>query len=240
MDPRRVGAWVLATSGIALSLLWLNFARGTPPIYDGGLTPPEPYRYLHPTAQQAKGNLPPTSASSVLIVSAGEVGSGYVATKEKPPQAELLYDSRAFRVPSTVNQITVSIHAVDPPTVSPPGRIIGNVYSISATANGRSIPLRPGHARVLLRSPSSLGSPTMEEYSGGKWVRLHSYFGFFQPVWTAPVSSLGDFALVVKSKAPATNPAQSNRWKLLGVAILAITLVSAALILLRRGRFRTT
>jgi hypothetical protein len=241
MERRRVGAAVLAAAGMALSLLWLIAPPSTLPIYDGGLTPPEPYRYLHPTAQQAKGNLPPTSASSDLIVSTGRVGTGYVATREKPPQAELLYDSLAFRVPSDIKQIAVSIHAVTPPSVSPPGRIIGNVYSISATANGRSIPLRPGHARVVLRSPSSLGSPTMENYSGGRWVRLHSYFGFFQPVWTAPVSALGDFALVVKSKkAPATNPAQSNRCRLLGITLLVIVLVSAALIVLRRGRFRST
>jgi hypothetical protein len=173
-----------------------------------------------------------------VTVLASEVGTGYVATGEKPPQAALLYDSVAFRVPSNVNQMTVTVHAVSPPAVSPPGRILGNVYSITATADGRSIQVRPDHARVSLRSPSSFGSTAIEEFSGGRWTRLHSYSAFFEPTWTAQVNSLGDFALVIKGQASATTQSQSNRWQLLGIAILALVLVSAALIVLRRGRFR--
>src|SRR5579884_435087 len=79
----------LLAAGSLLLTIWLLLPASSPPLYDGLILPPEPYRYLHPTAREAQENLPPLSKVAHIPVQNGLVAMRVVHTGEKPPQVEV-------------------------------------------------------------------------------------------------------------------------------------------------------
>jgi hypothetical protein len=232
MVDRRLGGIVLTAAGLALCLLRFLLPLGSPPLYDGILLPPEPYRYLHPTPKQARNNLPPTSARATVPAQNPPYIS--IATAERPPQAGVVLTGSAFRVPPGIRQVTITVRAVSPPPLPRGLTLAGNVYAIRATANGRPVSLRPGHASVILRAVSNYAHPVMEEYSAGAWRALHASPGYNIATWGAQLTAFGDVALMVHGKSlhspgPPFAP-------LLIAGLVTVLVVALALILLRRSR----
>lgn len=233
---RRIGAAALLVSGLALGTAWLVHPA-SPPLYDGLVLPPEPYRYLQPSRTQALNNLPPTAAHRMLSLG-GRSGIVTVATTEQPPQAEIrLYGSALRAEPGTMH-VLLTIRAVPPPPLPPGLRLDGNIYAIAVTANGRPVRLRPGHALMVLRATSAFIHPTMEEYIGGRWHRLYASPGYHLTSWGARIAAPGDIGLFVKGGGISSPGA--NWAPLLAAGLLALGAVAAALVLLRWSRTRTT
>src|SRR5260221_11739502 len=94
--------------------------QGVPPLYDSVVIP-SPYIYLHPSPGQ-QGN--PAGASATLAVSGHDAGAISLATKEAPPQAQLLIAAGSPDMPGGAQSVTVTIAAGDPPHARPPTGII--------------------------------------------------------------------------------------------------------------------
>src|SRR5207247_7874813 len=63
MPTRRVGLVALALGLMAAALL---HTRSAPPLYDGIVVPPEPYRWLSPPPNPKAGHKPPLSGEATL------------------------------------------------------------------------------------------------------------------------------------------------------------------------------
>jgi hypothetical protein len=236
MRTIQSGVPVLAAAGLALSLVWLFLPTAAPPLYDGLVLPPEPYRYLHPTGRQVQANLPPTAARKTVTLG-GAASTVTVATRESPPQAEIVFQGSAFHTGPRARRVTISIRAVSPPPLPPATALNGNLYAISATADGHPAVVRQGHVVVVLRATSPFIYPVMEEYASGHWQRLHASPGYHADSWGAQPPALGMFGLMVKGKAVPSAP--TTPWEpLLAVSVLVVGIVAVALFLLRRLRSR--
>lgn len=177
----------------ALSAVWWLRPAAGPPLYDG-LCAADPYRSEART----------TPVQSTITVGSEEPATE-LATQENPPQASLIVTAGAFPAPAgTV--VTLSIKAIDPPAAAPDGTIDGNVYSITATANGRAVALDPNHAaQVILRATGPAGGDrVMEHFDGSSWTRLQTTAEGCGSTNEAQAPQLGSFALVIPGAAGAT------------------------------------
>jgi hypothetical protein len=93
----------------------------------------------------------------------------------------------------------MSIDPVGEPAVKPSdGTVAGNVYRISTVdQTGTAIGFNAGGtATLVLRGPPVLRSATIESFAGGVWTKLHTDPAGIPDIFTATVTSFGDFALV--------------------------------------------
>jgi hypothetical protein len=84
MTPRRAGLVALGLGLIAAALLHGRIAA--PPVYDGIIVPPEPYRWESPPPNLAAGNKPPLPGDATLPVQNGQVAGGGVQTGDNQVQ----------------------------------------------------------------------------------------------------------------------------------------------------------
>ncbi|TMC26664.1 MAG: hypothetical protein E6J32_11660 [Chloroflexi bacterium] len=86
---RRGGLAALALGLIAAALL---HGRGGPPVFDGIVVPPEPYRWESPPPNLRAGNKPPLSGEATFPVANGQVPGGGVQTGDR----ELIYEATSI------------------------------------------------------------------------------------------------------------------------------------------------
>jgi hypothetical protein len=142
MISRRTG-FVALLVGLSAAAL-LHGRMVAPPVYDGIIVPPEPYRWESPPPNLKAGNKPPLPGESTLPVLNGQVAGGGVQTGDS--QAVIYFGPGAFKVPAGVQSVKCTI-TLDPNPPAPPAitEIRGNVYRITCVG-------QPGNTAVTVVS----------------------------------------------------------------------------------------
>src|SRR5947207_12587904 len=109
MTARRAGLAALTLGLIAAALLHGRMA--IPPVYDGIIVPPEPYRWESPPPNLAAGNKPPLPGDVKLPIQNGQVAGGGVQTGDN--QAVMYFGLGAFKAADCATGVECNI-APDP------------------------------------------------------------------------------------------------------------------------------
>jgi hypothetical protein len=132
MTARRVGLLALAMGLIAAALL--HGRAAAPPVYDGIIVPPEPYRWESPPPNLAAGNKPPLAGDATLPVQNGQVAGGGVSTGDN--QVVIYFGPGAFKAPAGATGVKCNIVPEPNPPAPPAGvEIRGNVYRIACVGD---------------------------------------------------------------------------------------------------------
>lgn len=228
MTRQRLGAG-LVLGGCVLALALQVGAPVIVPLYDGVVIA-DPYRYLHPTGEQAGE---PTSASRTVNVGEDGVSPAIaVATSEQPPQAQLIAREQAFEVSAGTTSLVAEVVPVEPPTPLPDsGPILGNAYRFSvADPAGSSVRPRPCNAclSIALRTPDGSTPGEIRQFRDGAWqpvVTRHGGTGLYQ----ANLDALGVVAVVA-------TPAGFDLVPLLGIGGVALIFIAFIGLLYLRAR----
>jgi hypothetical protein len=146
VTARRSGLLALATGLIAAALL---HGRGSaPPVYDGIIVPPEPYRWESPPPNLAAGNKPPLAGEATMPVQNGQVAGGGIQTGDN--QVVMYFGPGAFKAPAGATSVKCAIEPDPNPPAAPAGvEIRGNVYRVVCVGE-------PGGGPVTVVSPYHL------------------------------------------------------------------------------------
>ena len=233
-ESRRTGVLVLGLGG-AIALLAQLASPVAVPLYDG-VQVQEPYRYLTPASGQPGT---PTSFSTEKPVQGGVSASFFAATKENPPQAQLIALPGAFVVTAAATTMRISIDPVPrPANAGASGAIAGNVYRFAVTDQaGIPLPIAQGAnpPTITLRGPDGVTDGTIALLGASGSVLLPTEHGGALAIFSANPPGLGDFAVVVAAAASAA----PNIGLLVG-AILAVAVPVAlvAFLFVRQRRAR--
>lgn len=227
MTRRRLGA-ALVLGGSALALGLQIGAPVIVPLYDGVVIA-EPYRYLHPTGDQAGD---PTSAIRTVAITGPLSPALAPFTGESPPQAQLIAQEGAFALPDGATAILAEIVPVDPPTPLPDtGPISGNAYRFSVTDQAGNMLRFQACATcvsIALRSPDGSLRGQLMQYRNGAWEPLetrHGGAGLYQ----ANLAALGIVAVVA-------TPAGVDVVLLLAIGGIALIFIAFVALLYLRAR----
>jgi hypothetical protein len=219
---RRLGSLAIL-AGAAFALAVQAAAPVGIALYDG-VPLQEPYRFLHPSGDQAGS---PSSVSKTIPVVGGVSPAFAAATTENPTQAQLVAQKGAFVLSPAAVSLQVSITPVEPPAAPAGGPIQGNVYRFSVTdqaGTALAINACTGCVSLSMRAPDGIGDATIERFAGGAWEDVLTVpipiTNMFQ---TNPIV-LGDLA-VIGSVVPADNQfdlGQALPFILAGGAVVAL------------------
>jgi hypothetical protein len=174
-----------------------------PPIYDGIVVPPEPYRWESPPPNLRNGNKPPLGGEATLPVNNGSVAGGGVQTADS--QVIIFFGPSAFKAPAAATSAKCSIEPLANPPAAPTGiEIRGNVYHITCIGqpgNGAVTAATTYH--LTLRLPPG---PFQEIYynDGKSWrpmSTLRAPGG--DPFASVNAPGFGDFAATAPSGSQA-------------------------------------
>jgi hypothetical protein len=203
---RHVGLAALAVGLVAAALLHSRLAG--PPVYDGIVVPPEPYRWESPPPNLRAGNKPPLSGQATLPVANGQVAGGGVQTDDS--QVVIYFGPGAFKAP-TGDQTAKCTLQPDPTPPPPPSGvdIRGNVYRITCVGQPSGGPVTVASTyHLTMRFPSGAfkeiwyydGSwralPTLRAPGGDPYASVNAP-GFGEYAATAPVGAPGDSIFTV-------------------------------------------
>ena len=235
---RRGVAWLLLGGMFAALVQLLGF--GGPPVYDGLPVPADRYRYVDPPAGVRNGGQPLSAHVTLQLIGGGNSPID-LPTGEFPPQAELQLfhgdiNGIVAGVPAvTTARVTITpIHAPSAPL--PAGRQLhGNVYELKVVADGHSLQLNESpHTVVSLRQPrTSAADPQIAVLVGGTWKLLNTHATAGAGVLSAPLSHLGDVAILERTSGFVPSHTHSGLFIAIGLAIFAALAVVAI-------RFRRT
>jgi hypothetical protein len=204
LDVRRLAAVALATGLGLAGLAQLMASPHTAPLFDGVFIE-DPYRYVAPQASAAGD---PLSAEQTQPVVGGAVPLLAVGTAEVPPQAQIIAQADAFDIPAGTASIRVSIR----PSVPTDPQIVGNVYSLSITDQaGVALNLRPGSVvTIVLRSPDPNVVAQIARFDGTTWVPLQTENGGLPDLFSANITEVGDYAVLLTGAATSSPPQPSG------------------------------
>jgi hypothetical protein len=194
----RALGWLAVALGFGLALAVQLHAPVGVPLYDGVVVA-EPYRFLHPSSGQVGD---PTSAESIQDASGSQSPVLAIATKEQPPQAQLIAQSGAFELPPGTTQLKASITPVDPPAEPASGSLASNVYRFAVTNQaGAPVTVKPCDAclSLVLRTPPEVTEGTVVHFENGAWVEVRTFHAGAVAMFQANVNALGDFAVLVRA-----------------------------------------
>jgi hypothetical protein len=166
---RRAGLAALAL-GLAAAAL-LHGRLGGPPVYDGIIVPPEPYRWESPPPNLRAGNKPPLPGDATLPVANGQVAGGGVQTGDN--QVVIYFGPGTFKAPAGTQSVKCTIEPDPNPPAPPPGvEFRGNVYRIGCVAqpSGASVTLASIFHLTLRFPPGAFRE--IEYYDGTGWRTL--------------------------------------------------------------------
>jgi hypothetical protein len=226
---RRLG-WLAVLAGMAMAFV---IQLATPigvPLYDG-VAVQEPYRYLHPTGDQPGD---PSSYSASPAVVGGVSPFIAAATKENPPQAQLIAQRDAFRISPGAVALQVSVTPVEPPPPAADGTIVGNVYRFSVTDEGGN-PLAikgcEGCLSLALRAPDNVVEATIRRFANGVWSDVQTAHAGIVAMYQTNATILGDYAVVA---GPKTTPGGGpDLFVIVGAAAVLLLIVGGAILFLR-------
>ena len=197
----RLG-WLAVLAGGALALAVHVAAPVGVPLYDGVVVQ-EPYRYLHPTGDQAGS---PTSFSATVPVAGPESPTIVAATTENPAQAQVIGQEGAFVLTPSATSLQVSVTPIEAPPPPEGGSIAGNVYRFSvADQAGTQLAITPcdGCISLVMRAPDGVGVASIQRYADGAWQTVETvHAGMVALYQTNPVQ-LGDYAVIAMDEPDA-------------------------------------
>jgi hypothetical protein len=194
-SDRRLGWLVLAAAAVLVLAVQVAQPVGIP-LYDGVVVQ-EPYRFLHPSGDQAGS---PTSYTGELAVSGDTSPILSAYTAENPPQAQLIAQRNAFALTPGATNVLIAVTPVEPPSTPPPkGRIVGNVYRFSVTdQSGTPLQVRdcPGCMTLRMRAPEDTSHAVLMRYADGTWHDVETFHEGIAGTYVTNVLALGDYAVV--------------------------------------------
>lgn len=226
-SERRLG-WLAVLGGGLLALAVQVAAPVGVPLYDGVVVQ-EPYRFLHPTGDQA-GN--PTSYTDTKFVAEGSSAGFAAFTAESPPQAQLIAQKGAFELTPGASSLQVSITPIEPPAPPEGGSIAGNVYRFSVTdqAGAALAPMScEGCRSLLLRAPDGIGQASIKRHFDGAWADVETIHAGMTGLFQTNPTALGDYAVItIAEPEPGPDPVL-----LVGGALLLLLVGGGAFLLFR-------
>jgi hypothetical protein len=199
---RRIGALALVVGAVAAMLL--HGRASIPPIYDGIIVPPAPYRYESPPPNVRNGNQKPLGGQTTLPVNNGQVSGGGLQTDDA--QVIMFFGVGTFKVPPGVTSVLCSIEPDPNPPAPPPGiDIRGNVYRVGCVANpgGAAITLS-GSYHLTMRLPPGTTND-IRYYDGRSWRTLTTLFAPADPYASANAPGFGEYAAMARTGAQGSN-----------------------------------
>lgn len=224
-SDRRIG-WLVVLAGGLIALAVQVAAPVGVPLYDGVVVV-EPYRYLHPSGDQAGS---PTSYAQPRTVTEAVSPALAGATSESPPQAQLIAQDDAFELTEGATSITVSITPIEPPPAPDGATIAGNVYRFEVTdQDGNPLAAKPceGCRSLLLRAPEEAGEGTLKRYADGAWMDVETVHAGIVDLYQTNATILGDYAVVVDG---STQP-QPGDGNLLGLDLDPLILLGGGVLI---------
>jgi hypothetical protein len=204
---RRAGFAALALGLAAAALLHGRLAA--PPVYDGIVVPPEPYRWESPPANLRAGNKAPLPGDATLPILNGQVAGGGVQTADN--QVVIYFGPGTFKAPTGSQTVKCTI-APDPSPPAPPSGVEtrGNVYRIGCVAQPGGAPVTLGSSyHLTLRFPPGAfkeiqyddGSgwrslPTLKAPGGDPYASVNAP-GFGEYAATVPVGATAPSASII-------------------------------------------
>jgi hypothetical protein len=194
---RGIGVLALAVGTVAAMLL--HGRPSIPPIYDGIIVPPAPYRYESPPPNVRNGNQKPLGGQATLPVNNGQVSGGGVQTDDA--QVIMFFGVGTFKVPPGATSVQCSIEPdPNPPAPLPGIDIRGNVYRIGCVANpgGAAVTLT-GTYHLTMRLPP--GTTNDIRYNDGQsWHTLTTLFApGGDPYASVNAPGFGEYAAMART-----------------------------------------
>lgn len=235
---RTARRWVVAALA-ALLAAWVA-APAAVPIYDGLSNPDEPYRWVDPPAT-AKTTKAPTAAKITVPVRGGQTAAQYANSAEQGPQVSVYVPQGALKAPAGTTSVTVTATPLAPsPPLPEDGTIVSNVYRVTATANGQSVPvIGTGNSvpTLQMRAPDAKPPlPVFEHRTTSGWERVRTIRVGID-VFQASAPTFGDWALVRLSHQPTKSSSSGINVGFLagGIAVLVVAIVILLIRLRRTG-----
>ena len=200
-NDRRLG-WLAILGGGALALAVQVAAPVGVPLYDGVVVQ-EPYRYLHPTGDQAGS---PTSFSATVQVAGTESPTVVAATTENPAQAQVIGQEGAFVLTPSATALLVSVAPIEPPPPPEGGTIAGNVYRFSVTdPAGTALAITPcdGCISLVMRAPDGVGVATIQRFADGAWQEVETLHAGMVSLYQTNPKALGTYAVIAMDEPVA-------------------------------------
>ena len=195
---RRAGLAALALGLIAAALL---HGGARPPVFDGIIVPPEPYRYESPPPNLRSGNQKPLGGEVTFPVHNGQMSGGGVQTDDN--QVIMFFGVGTFKVPAGASSVKCSIEPDPNPPPAPAGiDIKGNVYRIGCVAQpgGATVGLA-GTYHLTLRLPAGTTND-IRYYDGQSWRTLTTLFApGGDPYASANAPGFGEYAAMARTGA---------------------------------------
>ena len=170
---RRAGLAALLLGLVAAFALHGRFLA--PPVYDGIVIPPAPYRYQSPPPNLKNGNEPPLGGEATFPVQNGQVPGGGVQTGDN--QVIIFFGPGFFKAPAGATSVKCSIQPDANPPPAPSGiDIRGNVYRISCVGEPGGGPVTvSSQYHLTLRLPPGPAND-IHYYDGHTWQKLTTLF----------------------------------------------------------------
>ena len=222
---RRLG-WLAVLAGGVLVLAVQVAAPVGVPLYDGVVVQ-EPYRFLHPTGDQAGS---PASFSATVQVTGSESPTVVAATTESPAQAQVIGQEGAFVLTPSATSLLVSVTPIEPPPPPEGGSIAGNVYRFSVTDQaGTALAIKPcdGCISLVMRAPDGVGVASIQRFADGAWQRVETLHAGMVALYQTNPTVLGDYAVIAMDE-----PAQGIDPLVIGGAAVVLVLFLGVVFLL--------
>lgn len=236
MTRRQLG---LAAVALGLFTAFFLHAAGTaPPVYDGIVVPPAPYRFESPPPNLASGNQKPLGGTQTYpVASNGDLPGGGVQTDDN--QVITFWGVGTFKAPGATTA-TCSIQPLANPPAPPSGNEFrGNVYRISCSASPGSGRVTATAFHLTMRLPPGTTND-IRFYDGSTWHTLTTFFApGGDPYASVDAPNFGDYAAMARNGAATTNsPFSDLGRKLEFYGILAFVLIFAVIAVVQEVRRR--
>jgi hypothetical protein len=197
------------------------------PLYDGPGQPDQPYRYVAPPPGDTVKTPAPTTATTSMPVRNGVNTAAFANSAEVGPQVRVYVPAGAFRAPAGASSIQLTATPSAPKAPLPSdGTIVGNVYTITATAPGGPVDIvgtGEDQAPVLqMRAPSAKQpGPIFETFDGKTW-KSSTTIRAGQDVYQTSAPKLGVWALVQENAGGSGLGGAQLVMLILGITILLL------------------
>jgi hypothetical protein len=230
----------LALAALLLGVIaaWLLHGRlSSPPVYDGIVVPPEPYRWESPPPNLRQGNQKPLGGQATFPVQNGQLPGGGVQTDDN--QVIIFFGPGTFKV-SGASSVKCTIDPVADPPPAPSGSDIrGNVYRIGCSGLPSGAVTVATTYHLTLRLPGGTVND-IQFLSGQSWQKLTTLFApGGDPYASVNAPGFGDYAAMARSGSSSPTSIVSDPGRYLELfGILAFVVLFGVIALIQELRRR--
>lgn len=236
ISQRRAGLAALLLG--VFTAFFLHGRLAGPPVYDGIVVPPAPYRFESPPPNLRNGNQKPLGGSQTYPVAPnGDLPGGGVQTDDN--QVITFWGVGTFKAPGATTA-TCSIQPVANPPAPPAGnQLRGNVYRISCTASPATVKVAASTYHLTMRLPPGTTND-IRYYNGSSWRTLVTLFApGGDPYASVDAPGFGEYAAMARNGASTTNSPLSDLSRYLEFyGILAFVVLFAIIAVVQEVRRR--